>query len=215
MNAQQVIEWAASRGVQIARGRGTRIRLAPSQTVTDEVRSLVRAHRTALLAHLDQPTFTADARGHDPQTRQRAPDKTDRKEVNGGFVSSVSTGPGASEKKHPTGPPSPFTAEDRAAIREGIEERAAIQEFDGGLSRHQAEQEARAAIEVYRFRLTDNPDRWLTLITPGTDLKQARHSLSQRFGADRFIEAQPARRDAVLTAASNPNPESTERLRNV
>lgn len=41
---------------------------------------------------------------------------------------------------------------------------------------------------VYRYRLTDRPDIWLTMLAPNCDADQARHALVLRFGADRLIE---------------------------
>ena len=70
-----------------------------------------------------------------------------------------------------------------AAIREHLEERAAIQEYDGGLTRKQAEAEARRALRVYEYKLTDNPDAWLVLIAPGCDLEETRENLRGRFGS--------------------------------
>lgn len=67
-------------------------------------------------------------------------------------------------------------------IAEHLAERAAIQEYDGGLTRKQAEDEARRALRVFEYRLTDNPDSWLVLIAPGCDLDEARESLRERFG---------------------------------
>jgi hypothetical protein len=84
--------------------------------------------------------------------------------------------------------PPPLSAADHESIREAIEERAAIREFDGGESRQVAEREARSAMRVYRYRLTDRPDTWLTMIAPGCDPDEARRSLALRFGAERLIE---------------------------
>jgi hypothetical protein len=61
---------------------------------------------------------------------------------------------------------SPLTEADQTAIREAIEERAAIREFEGGESREIAELQARWGMRVYRYRLTDKADTWLTLIAP-------------------------------------------------
>jgi hypothetical protein len=72
--------------------------------------------------------------------------------------------------------------EHNEAIAEHLAERAAIQEYDGGLTRKQAEAEARRALRVFEYRLTENPDSWLVLIAPGCDLDEARESLRQRFG---------------------------------
>jgi hypothetical protein len=73
-------------------------------------------------------------------------------------------------------------------IAEHLAERAAIQEYDGGLTREQAETEARRTLRVFEYRLTDNPDTWLVLIAPGCDLAEAQRNLRARFGG-RLIDA--------------------------
>lgn len=85
---------------------------------------------------------------------------------------------------------SPLTPEQRNGIREAIAERAAIQEHDGGLSRPEAEAQARCAMRVYRYRLTDRPADWLMMIAPGCELDEARQSLIARFGRERLLEVQ-------------------------
>ena len=75
------------------------------------------------------------------------------------------------------------------SIREHFEERAAIREHDGGEPRQKAEAEARQAMRVFEYRLTDNGPNgpWLILLAPGCDLLQAKQSLQDRFGADRLL----------------------------
>ena len=53
---------------------------------------------------------------------------------------------------------------------------------DGGESREAAALQARHAMRVYRYRLIDKPDTWLTMIAPDCDLDEARRSLRLRFG---------------------------------
>jgi hypothetical protein len=53
---------------------------------------------------------------------------------------------------------------------------------DGGESREAAALRARHAMRVYRYRLIDKPDTWLTMIAPDCDLEEARRSLRLRFG---------------------------------
>ena len=84
--------------------------------------------------------------------------------------------------------PPPLSAADHESIREAIEERAAIREFDGGESRQVAERKAAAGMRVYQYRLADKPDTWLTMLAPGCDLADARHSLVLRFGPERLID---------------------------
>lgn len=80
------------------------------------------------------------------------------------------------------------TPADCEAIREAIAERSAIREFDGGEDRPTAEREAASAMRVYRFRLTDRPEVWLTMLAPGCDPAEARHALELRFGPERLVE---------------------------
>ena len=80
-----------------------------------------------------------------------------------------------------------LTTAEREEIEEAIGERAAIQEYDGGLSRTEAERQANAAMRVYQYRVTDKPKSWLILIAPNCDLAKARRSLEWRFG-ERLIE---------------------------
>lgn len=64
--------------------------------------------------------------------------------------------------------------------REFFEERAAIAEYDGELSRDEAEQQA--ASRVVEYRLT-GIDQWLTLIGPADgDMPTAKRWLHARFG---------------------------------
>ena len=77
-------------------------------------------------------------------------------------------------------------------VREYFEERAAIMEYDGGLSRKEAEETARKAIRVYRYRITDTPDTWLVMIAPHCELEDAQRSLALTFG-NRLIEVEHLR----------------------
>jgi len=76
-------------------------------------------------------------------------------------------------------------------IREQIEERAAIMEIDGGLSRKDAEQAASAAIRVYCYRMKDKPSSELTVIMPGTELDEALEKLQNKYG-DRLLDVYPS-----------------------
>lgn len=71
-------------------------------------------------------------------------------------------------------------------IREQIEERAAIMEYDGGLSRQEAEQAAAAAIRVYCYRVKEKPNSELVAIMPNTELNEAYESLRLKYG-DRLL----------------------------
>lgn len=78
-------------------------------------------------------------------------------------------------------------AELQESIREHFEERSAIREYDGHEPRQKAEAEAKNALRVYEYRLTDNPDNWLILLAPGCDLLEAERVLKNRFGPDRVV----------------------------
>lgn len=90
--------------------------------------------------------------------------------------------------------PVELTDDQREALREAYEERAAIREIEGGETRMEAEALARSAQRVYQYRLSDNPGTWLILLCPGCDLEDARHHLTWRFGARllEVIEHRPA-----------------------
>jgi hypothetical protein len=81
----------------------------------------------------------------------------------------------------------PTEAELSEAVNEVFEERAAIREHCGGELRQKAEIEARAALRVYEYRLSDyGPNGpWLVFLAPGYDLTQAERALRNQFGARR------------------------------
>jgi hypothetical protein len=84
--------------------------------------------------------------------------------------------------------PPPLTAAEQADIREAIEERSAIREHDAGGDRATAERNARSGMRVFRYRLVERPDTWLTMLAPGCDLDEACRALTLRFGADRLVD---------------------------
>ena len=84
-------------------------------------------------------------------------------------------------------PLTPLSDDERSAMKESIEERAAIREYEGGEPRARAERKARGAMRVFRYRLTDAPDEWITLLSPGSTMESARHALVRRFGG-RLLE---------------------------
>ncbi|MEJ1298320.1 MAG: hypothetical protein RPU64_04125 [Candidatus Sedimenticola sp. (ex Thyasira tokunagai)] len=43
-------------------------------------------------------------------------------------------------------------------------------------------------MRIYRYRITDNPVRWNTMIAPGCDAEEARRSLINIYGAARLLE---------------------------
>ncbi|WP_041447080.1 hypothetical protein [Thiocystis violascens] len=88
-------------------------------------------------------------------------------------------------------PPLPHSQE--TAIREALDERASILEFDAGLPQSVADTHESNALRVYRYRVTDHHEVWLILIAPGCTLDDARHTLSGRFGAERLLDVMPCR----------------------
>lgn len=98
----------------------------------------------------------------------------------------------------PAAPPD-LTADERADVREALDERAAIMEFDGGLPRPEAEVQAARLMRVYRVRVAmgeGEPDRWAVMLAPGCVLPEARRAAALQFGAERVrevIEHQPTR----------------------
>lgn len=91
---------------------------------------------------------------------------------------------------HLTQPPT-LTTEELDGITEAVEERAAIREMGGGELRTIAAEQARSAMRVYRYRLSDDPATWLTMLAPGCEPNEARHALTLRFGAERLIDVIP------------------------
>lgn len=83
-------------------------------------------------------------------------------------------------------------------IRDQIEERAAIMEFDGGLLRADAELAAAKSMRVYCYRVTDKPNSELTVIMPNTELIEAEAKLKEKFG-DRLLSVEP-----MATMAESP-----------
>jgi hypothetical protein len=102
--------------------------------------------------------------------------------------------------------PPPISPADHEAIREAIAERAAIREIDGGEDRATAEREAAAGMRIYQYRIADKPDTWLTMLAPGCDLDDARHSLMLRFGADRLIDVRERTSPAAPQATTTERP---------
>ena len=88
-----------------------------------------------------------------------------------------------------TGPPM-LNQEQRDDIRETLDERAAILEYEAGIPRHEAEARAASAMRVYQYRLIDRPEAWLVMIAPGCDLDEARRSLIIQFGSERLLKVQ-------------------------
>ncbi len=94
-------------------------------------------------------------------------------------------------KKHKTEIVKEFSATQlQQDIRERTEERAAIMEFDGGLSRQDADVAAAKSMRVYCYRVTDKPDSELVTLKPNVELTEATQELKERYG-DRLLEVYP------------------------
>lgn len=169
----QALQRLSAAGI-ILEARGADLDVAYQTEPTEEQWSWLARNKAALLEALRTPAPTGDV-GPAPAT--------DRCSAPTGDVGPTPP------------PPDSLSPEDQAAAQELLEERAAIQEHDGGLSRHQAETEARAALRVYYYRLSDRPASWLTVIAPGRDLDQARDDLLWRYPGRllEVIEYQPRR----------------------
>jgi hypothetical protein len=75
-------------------------------------------------------------------------------------------------------------------IRERTEERSAIMEFDGGLSRQDADVAATKSMRVYCYRVKSKPNSELTVIMPNTELPEAIEKLKEKYG-DRLLSVTP------------------------
>jgi hypothetical protein len=98
---------------------------------------------------------------------------------------------GTFQKITPPEPPPDLTDDERADLREALDERAAIMEFDGGLPRPEAETQAVRLMRVYRVRVAmgeNEPDRWTVMLAPGCDLPEAQHAAALQFGPERVRE---------------------------
>lgn len=114
------------------------------------------------------------------ETPSSTTDKTDENARPANIGSFVSTGRGGSEHHAPPA----LTPAEQQDIRDAVAERAAIQEYDGGLSRAQAQQTARGAMRVFRACVDMGPDRpahWVTMLLPGCDLQAAAKAAAWQF----------------------------------
>ena len=75
-------------------------------------------------------------------------------------------------------------------IRERTEERSAIMEIDGGLSRQDADVAAANSMRVYCYRVKSKPNSELTVIMPNTELPEAIEKLKEKYG-DRLLSVTP------------------------
>ena len=76
----------------------------------------------------------------------------------------------------------PSPAELKGEDWEATEERATFRTLHGGASGKATAERPPSPMRVYRYRLLDKPDTWLTMIAPDCDLEEARRSLALRFG---------------------------------
>jgi len=84
--------------------------------------------------------------------------------------------------------PPPLTQDEQTDIREARLERAAIMEFDGGLSRQEADAQAKRIVKVYRVlvAMDDQHPRWLTMLGAASD-DDARRSAHTTFTPERVL----------------------------
>ena len=76
----------------------------------------------------------------------------------------------------------PCPAELKGEDREAVKKRPTFRTLNGGASRKETAERPASLMRVYRYRLLDKPDSWLTMISPDCDLDEARRSLALRFG---------------------------------
>ena len=63
-------------------------------------------------------------------------------------------------------------------------------EFDGGLSRQDADVAAAKSMRVYCYRVKSKPNSELTVIMPNTELPEAIEKLKEKYG-DRLLSVTP------------------------
>ncbi|QVL48766.1 MAG: hypothetical protein KFB96_25005 [Thiocapsa sp.] len=137
---------------------GDRLSVHPADRLTDDLRNGIRKNKPILIRMLRE--------GHALQSPQPAEDDTSKR----------------------VGVPPPLTLAEAGTIREAINERAAIIEYDAGATRTAAGDNARSVMRVYRYRLVEHPTTWLALIAPGLDPAEAHRNLVLRFGVTQVLE---------------------------
>ena len=97
--------------------------------------------------------------------------------------------------------PPPLTDAERADIAEAVAERAAIMEYDGELSRPDAEAAAVARMRVYRVQIAQptGPPVWAVMLAPGCDLPEATRAAHNQFGANRVLSIAPEHTPPTIT----------------
>lgn len=105
--------------------------------------------------------------------------------------------------------------EELEAIKEAIEERAAIRQHDGGEDRATAEKQAASAMRVYRLLVAmgeGEDTRWITMLAPNTDLAEAERTARLKFGT-RLVRivanAPPPGPDTAPGTSAGPTPYPT------
>ena len=159
MDAAAFLRELTQHGYAISRA-GDRLLVSPKSRVNERLRARLRAYKPALLALLAEY----------PQRHW-----------------SVAQSIGMTLPCRPD--PPALSAEDQEAILEAIAERAAIREVEGGQSRALAEQEASAAIRVYRVLLETTSGRahWTTLILPCCNQAEAVAHAGRRWRSPRIL----------------------------
>lgn len=93
------------------------------------------------------------------------------------------------ERELPTAPP--LSADELEDVRESVEERAGILEFDAGIPRSEAESLAAGATRVFQVLIgmgADEPPRWITMLCPGCTLAEASRICAVKFGVGRVLK---------------------------
>jgi len=169
MEAAAFVRHLAEAGAELHTA-GDRLRVRPKTPLTDHERQFLRDHKPEIIAVLQGP---ARAEATEASLSADAPAKPE---------------PEPAQAPQAEAPVAPLSAADREAIEEAVAERAAIRQYDSGETRQEAERQARAAMRVYHYRLTNKPGVWLTMISPGCDMEMARRAIEDRFGSERVLE---------------------------
>ena len=161
MDATAFLRDLTQYGYAVSRA-GDRLLVSPKSRVNERLRARLRTYKPALLALLADASESPSS--GDTDTDRNLPRWLD---------------------------PPHLSAEDHETILEAIAERAAIREIEGGQSRRFAEQEARAAMRVYRalLKTASGPAHWATLILPGYNRAEATAHASRRWRSSQILLA--------------------------
>jgi len=183
MQALTVINQLKSIGIALSI-HGENIRAIPKAALTNDVRQLIRINKSEIMTQLKklkQPTLASAITDTSPSGTCGTSDKSRisaKKDTSGTCGTTYSD---RIPENNSAAINEPLALDD---FMEVVEERAAIMEYDGGLSRAEAEKAAIKIFRPYYFRCTDGEG---VLRTDCETIEEVRQSLIHRFG-DKFIE---------------------------